>query len=82
MMLKALEFHVREQVWVFVVQIDNIADVNLVIVQVIDKRTTRVFPTQRPTHCVGHFAFVVVFWFYFPDLFHPNAKLWHVTVCI
>ena len=30
----------------------------------------------------GHFAFVVIFWFYFPDFFHSNTKFRHVTVCI
>ena len=77
MMLKALEFHVREQMRVLVVQVNHKADVHLVVVKVIDKRPATRVAAQRPAHRVGHFAFVVLGRVDLPDLFHADAVLLH-----
>ena len=69
-MLETLEFHIGEQMRVFIVQVNHKTDVNLIIIKVINERTATGIAAQRPTHCVGDRPFFVLGRINFPDLFH------------
>ena len=72
-MLEALEFHVGEQVGVFVVQVDDKADIDLIVIKVIDERSAASILAQRPAHRVRDGAGLVLGGIDFPDFFHAKA---------
>jgi hypothetical protein len=79
-MLKSLEFHVRECVRVFVPKVHNKAHVNLIIVEVVDERSAACARfLQRPAHCVGHGAFGMLGRVDLPDFLHAKAIFLHVA---
>ncbi len=73
MMLEALEFHVRKQMRVFVVQMDHKADINLIVLKMVNERPATGIATQGPTHSVGYLPFLVVLRLDFPDLLHAQT---------
>jgi len=59
--------------WVGVVEVGNEAQVNLIVLSVIHKRTARrAALTERPAQSVDDFAFLVKFRFDLPNLFDAN----------
>ncbi len=73
MVLEALEFHVGGEMRVFVVQMNDKAHVNLVVVQMIDKAAATGVAAQRPAHRVGDPALAVLFGVDLPDFLHAQA---------
>mmetsp|Transcript_27772 Transcript_27772/g.51764 ORF Transcript_27772/g.51764 Transcript_27772/m.51764 type:complete len:401 (+) Transcript_27772:1108-2310(+) len=74
MVFEALEFHVREEMWVFVIQMHHKTDIYLIFFKMIDEGTSTCVAAQWPPHSVGYFTKVVLSWVDLPDLFHANAK--------
>ncbi len=72
--LETLEFHVGEKMRVAVVQVHHEANVNLIVLKVIDKGPTTGIAAQRPAHRVGYRAFLVLGRVDLPDLFHTEAE--------
>ena len=80
-MFEPLKFHVRECVRVFVTKVHNKADVDLIIIEVIDERPAACARfLQRPAHGVGDRALRVFGGVNFPDFLHAKAVFLYVAV--
>ena len=80
-MFEPLEFHVRECVRVFVAKVHNKADIDLIVIEVIDERSAACAGfLQRPAHGVGHGALGMFGWVDFPNFLHAKAVFLYVAV--
>ena len=70
-MLEPLEFVVGRQIRVLVVQMHHKADIDLIVIKVIDERPAACVAAQWPAHRMGHPARVVPGGVNLPDFLHP-----------
>ena len=71
MQLEALELHVGEEVRILVVQPDHVADVGLVVVQVIDEGAAPGLVVHGPEGRMNDQAFLMLGRVELPKLLHP-----------
>ena len=73
--LEALELHVGVEPGVLVVQVDDEADVDLIVLEMVHERPAAGVAAERPTHGVGDLAELVVLRADLPELLHAEAVL-------
>ena len=79
-MLEPLEFHVGEQMRVLVVQVNDEADVNLIVLQMIHEGSAAGVGPQRPAHRMRDLTQLVLGRVDLPDLLHADAVFLNVGI--
>ena len=73
-MLEALEFHVRIEVGILIIEMHHEADGNEIVFKVVHEAAATGLRAKGPAHGVSDLALLVIFGFHLPQLFHAEAK--------